>query len=161
MNTIFSAGDHITQQFGNKHPLIGGKVYKNYYKRYNSPKGHNGIDIVPAQPGDIVVRTPVMIKEIVKAVNNYNDGFGAYVKALVAGLDGKEYFVYFAHLDMWYDFILTGGPLPALSKIGIMGGSSAGNRYGVFPHLHLGVRGINTPRNNGYNGYINPGVIYG
>ncbi|MEM9424650.1 MAG: hypothetical protein AAF975_07685 [Spirochaetota bacterium] len=133
--------------------------------------GHNGLDLCPAQwrdyksellsgltPPDCIVHSPVDF-ELVRAAPDYSNGAGAYVKGLCRW-QGQPCHIYFFHLDMWFDAI-KGGRAAAGEPIGVIGGSGNGQRFAFGVHLHLQIRPVNTDRDNGYGGAVNPVGLLG
>ena len=160
MGYIFKEGYDVTQKWANKHPFFDGKYHKNFYAKFGSPGGHNGLDLIPLTPGDTVVHTPIAM-HLKHAANNYDNGYGAYVKG-VFRFDGDELYIYFCHLDEWFDDILTEDLLPAGTPIGIMGGSGNGLRECFSPHLHFGVKPVSKEmqyKHKNFAGYINPSFL--
>lgn len=150
---FFTSGFRVTQKFGNKHPYFSGKYHRDFYAKFNSPKGHNGIDIVPIYKNDTDIFAPFAGK-IVHLEDSYKNSAGAYVK--METFDGL--ILYFFHLLEWSDN-LKKGTVEKNQFIGIMGGSGNGKKNCYAPHLHFQVKRPDSLANNGYSGCIDPHEI--
>lgn len=152
MIDIFVGGFVVTQGFGeeNTHP-----AWIDWYRK-NGLKGHEGLDIVPANTVmDWRVFSPIDGK-VVKANNDLTGPYGRYVTIWNKKLG---FALQLCHLE--HTPIIIGSYVKRGGFVGVMGGT-AYTEEALAPHTHInkiptnrfGIRNGDTK--NGYMGLVDP-----
>lgn len=133
-----------TQRFGER---------PEFYKKYGSPKGHNGIDFRTRKEEDLndwkQEVFSVLDGEISEATEN--EWNGKYVR--ITHSNGHEsVYLHLSQID-----VKKGQNIKAGEKVGISGNSGGASEA---PHLHFGYRSVNYDKNNGRMGYIDPAPYF-
>jgi len=133
-----------TQKFGER-PSV--------YKKYGSPKGHNGLDFRTWVNHDSTNSQQDVFSVLDGKVteSDFDETFkGNYIR-----IQHDLYESVYLHLSKC--LVQKGAIVKSGEKIGISGNTGS---VSEAPHLHFGLRPISYDKDNGYMGYADPALMF-